>query len=375
MESMMPDNPIERRLLAKAIQGRIPISGTFELLPLCNMHCKMCYVRLSRTEMEQQGTPLSAEQWLNIARQAAELGTLFILLTGGEPLLHPEFRTIYASLKQLGMHITLNTNATLLDEDTVAFLSRLPPRRINVTLYGASDETYQAVCGNPNGFTQTVRGIRLLLKHQLPVKINITLCSDSMHDFQQIMRLCSELQLPVEMPYYLFPPANRRRAGRTPPLSPEQAAHLRFLLAQRSFILQEKPDAFLDDCKRTLALIRPMPDQGDTPKGFWCAAGYSSFWINWKGVMTSCGMLDHPAVDITIHPFRQAWAALIEQNMQLTLCRTCYVCPYRDVCSPCAASMQTETGHFGGTPTYRCAIMNEYECILKDYIHQNKQPE
>ena len=82
---------IEERLCNAATQKRIPLGGSLGLLPLCNMKCDMCYVRLSREEMNQKGRIRSGEEWLELARQMKDAGTLFILLTGGEPLLHPDF--------------------------------------------------------------------------------------------------------------------------------------------------------------------------------------------------------------------------------------------------------------------------------------------
>ena len=60
---------IERRLIQDAAQKRIPINGSIELLPLCNMRCDMCYVRMDRQEMESKGRLRTAEEWLEVARQ------------------------------------------------------------------------------------------------------------------------------------------------------------------------------------------------------------------------------------------------------------------------------------------------------------------
>ena len=155
---------IEERLVAKATLANIPIGGTFELLPLCNMNCDMCFIRLNKDEMNSIGRLKSADEWLNIARQMKDEGTLFVLITGGEPLLYPEFKKLYKGLKELGMIITINTNGTLITEDIARMFGEDKPRRVNITLYGASNETYNKLCHNPKGFDQTIRGIELLLK-------------------------------------------------------------------------------------------------------------------------------------------------------------------------------------------------------------------
>ena len=112
MDPMQGATTLERRLVHKAKTSRIPINGSIELLPLCNMNCDMCYVRLSRTEMESQGRLHTLNEWLGIAEEMRKAGTLFLLLTGGEPLLYPDFKQLYLKLKEAGFVITINTNGT-----------------------------------------------------------------------------------------------------------------------------------------------------------------------------------------------------------------------------------------------------------------------
>ena len=130
--------PITEYLHAKAARQGIPLSGTFELTPLCNMNCRMCYVRMSREQQEAIRPLRTAAQWLELGRQAKEQGLLYLLLTGGEPFLRPDFREILAGLHQMGLLISINSNGTLIDESVVRWLKETPPVRINITLYGAS---------------------------------------------------------------------------------------------------------------------------------------------------------------------------------------------------------------------------------------------
>lgn len=91
MFTLQPVNSFEKFLCNKAFSSGTPICGTFELLPICNMDCKMCYIRMSPNEMYRQGTLLSVNDWLRIGKEAAANGCMFLLLTGGEPLLYPDF--------------------------------------------------------------------------------------------------------------------------------------------------------------------------------------------------------------------------------------------------------------------------------------------
>ena len=95
METLDKGTKAEEYLCMQADRNKIPLSTAFELLPLCNMNCEMCYIRMSREELARQGRIGSADEWLHIAEEMKEAGTLFVLLTGGEPMMHPQFWEIY----------------------------------------------------------------------------------------------------------------------------------------------------------------------------------------------------------------------------------------------------------------------------------------
>ena len=129
---------IKQVLTARAAGKKVPISGAFELTPRCNFRCKMCYVRLDPEQMAPIGRERTAAQWLQLGRQAREAGLVFLLLTGGEPFLRPDFEEIYTGLTELGLSISINTNGSLLDGRLRALFRRLPPAVVNVTIYGGS---------------------------------------------------------------------------------------------------------------------------------------------------------------------------------------------------------------------------------------------
>ena len=69
----------EAFLLRRAAKTGVPITGSFELTPLCNLNCKMCYVRMNRTEQEKISRLQTAEEWTALAEKLRDAGTLFLL--------------------------------------------------------------------------------------------------------------------------------------------------------------------------------------------------------------------------------------------------------------------------------------------------------
>ena len=70
-------------LYRKAARQRIPLGGTFELSPVCNFSCHMCYVRKTRAELKRLGKQeITADQWIRMGKECRDAGMLYLLLTG-----------------------------------------------------------------------------------------------------------------------------------------------------------------------------------------------------------------------------------------------------------------------------------------------------
>lgn len=111
---------IRDKLFGLSAKKRVPITGAFELTPICNFQCKMCYVRKSAREVCELGGLQPLEFWLKVAEQARDAGMLSPLLTGGETFLYPRIRELYQAMYQMGMEISINSNGSCITEETVA---------------------------------------------------------------------------------------------------------------------------------------------------------------------------------------------------------------------------------------------------------------
>ena len=351
------NSQLEKQLIQKAAAARIPLNASFELLPLCNMNCRMCYIRLSRRELSQKWRLLTADEWLSLASQMQQAGTLFVLLTGGEPLLYPDFREVYLGLRNLGMIPTVNTNGTLLDETWADFFAAYPPRRINITLYGAGRETYQNLCGFADGFEKAQHAIRLLRERQMDVKINGSLVKANQQDLSSLLALADSLDAPINVDTYIYPAARERN---TPfsfdvRLSPEEAA-VRKLDFCRSSMPPENFHAFL---QKTCHDVLPENFPAAESNRMHCQAGKSSCTINWQGQLRPCVMLQEPSIPVLETGFSFGWKQLQQAVDRIILSSECGSCQLRNLCPVCAACARLETGAYDGTPPYLCRYTKE----------------
>lgn len=367
MEHLEPINSLEEKLCIRAQLQGIPINGILELTPLCNMNCDMCFVRLSRQEMERQGRLLSGDEWLAMAEEMQKAGTLFLLLTGGEPLTHPDFQKIYLGLRRMGFVLTINTNGTLIDEKWADFFGKHKPRRINITLYGADDRAYEEMCHNAGGYDRTIRAIALLRDRGVDVKVNGSIVPSNFHACTRIADIAKSMQVTSKIDTYMYP-ATRERGreyAQQSRLTPEQAAAARVRLWRNA----NSEEAFRSLAEAFIAKAEEAKNSPPTPNIVRCRAGGSAYVVNWQGIMRPCIMVTTPAEPLLGQDFSQTWKKIKEKTKAIRTCTACSDCGYRTICQTCAACCLLEGGSYDAKPEYMCRYTQETLRLLREEIH------
>lgn len=354
---------VEELLIGKATLEKKLISTAFELTPLCNMNCKMCYLHFPDIEKKMIRPLRTLNEWINVAECMKKIGVLFILLTGGEPLLYPDFITLYQELIKMGFVLTINTNGTLITEKIADVLQKSMPRRVNITLYGANNDTYQKVTGNQKGYDQVLQGIQRLQERNIPIKLNCSMIRDNVQDTTDILKLSEILKLHLDYNTYMFP-CHRCDDYEFPEdvrISPEEAA--RWDIQIKQF---QKKDIFFKIKEQMLVSYKNAEQEEIFKRNMRCRAGKSSCWINWKGEMTPCVFLDNPNINIFDVSVEDAWNKIKEFCDNISLPEKCTTCKHRFNCHVCAASVYWENKCFDKEPQYLCQYMDRViECIEK----------
>jgi MoaA/NifB/PqqE/SkfB family radical SAM enzyme len=121
----------------------------------------------------------------------AGAGCLWLQLTGGQPLLRPDFRDLYLHAKKLGLLVTLFTNGTLLTPELADFLQDYPPFVVEITVYGLTKATYEVVTQVPGSYEKCLRGIDLLRARQIPLSLKTMVMTFNAHELED-MRVWSQ---------------------------------------------------------------------------------------------------------------------------------------------------------------------------------------
>ena len=364
---------ISTYLHSKGRKLGLPIAGNFELTARCNFNCPMCYVHMTPEQLKASGKEeLTAKQWLDLARAAKDKGMVFVLLTGGEPLVRKDFFEIYDGMREMGLLISINSNGSMLKGEILERFLENPPFRFNISLYGGYNETYRNMCGIP-AYTSVKENIRRLRQAGVEVSLNLSITPYNKDDLAQIYADAVELDVNVRASSYMYPSVrvNGEQYGCGNRLSCSESAKYSVEWDKLRFT----PEEF---ALRTEALMqRQGVEQEGCPveegEGVRCRAGSTAFWMTWDGRMLPCGMMTTPVAYPLETGFDAAWEQIRTATAAIKTPGKCVNCSYKDICGACAAVYYTETGAFDGVPEYVCRRAEEIVNQTQAAYEERKQ--
>ena len=322
---------LKRSIDFKARKKGIPISGKFELTPLCNFSCRMCYVHLNATQLD--GRPvLPVDVWKELMYQAWEAGMITATLSGGECLTYPGFEELYIYLHSLGCEVSVLTNGFLLDEKTIQFFKVHKPELIQVSLYGWNDDVYERVTGQ-RVFSTVAENIKRASEASIPISISITPSVYLGEDLIETIRVAKELSKDVSINACIIPP--RKETGRS-----NQQDDIGTELYIRAYQYFNN----LSGRKTEIINEEKLPPSGGqfhtiSECGLLCGGGRSTFAIDWKGMMKPCVNFETICAYPLKDGFASAWSEVNQKANHWPRVPECKGCAYEKVCNNCAANM------------------------------------
>src|SRR5436190_3162298 len=179
---------------------RSPVEVSIEVSRRCPLDCQHCYNNLPMGDLSARNRELSKEEYAGILDELAEMGVIWLLFTGGEIFARKDFLEIYTYAKQKGFLITLFTNGILINERIADYLLEYPPFAIEITLYGRTKKTYEALTGIPGSYERCLRGVRLLRDRGLPLKLKTVPTTINKHEVFAMKRFAED-ELGVEFKF------------------------------------------------------------------------------------------------------------------------------------------------------------------------------
>jgi radical SAM protein with 4Fe4S-binding SPASM domain len=337
-----------KRFHDKILSRRIPADGSIEVTARCNLRCVHCYINLPLNDRPAKEKELTYKEFCNIIDQIVDEGCLWLLLTGGEPFIRPDFLDIYAYAKKKGLLITIFTNGTTITPRIADYLSEWRPFSLEITLYGRTKKTYESVTGIFGSYEKCIQGIEFLLQRQIPLKLKTVVMTLNKHEIWDMKKYAEELG--VE---FRFDPTLNMRAdgGRSPDkyrIPPEEVIDLDLADEKRTKEWRAFCDKFWGPPQNPEYLYQ-------------CGAGKGTFHIDPYGELSACMMSRIKTYNLRYGSFHKGWLEFVPHIIaqKLTKEMPCMRCELISLCDQCPGLAHMEHSDPEKKVEYLCQIAHK----------------
>ncbi|MCX7956953.1 MAG: radical SAM protein [Endomicrobia bacterium] len=318
-----------------SFQKRIPIYSTFEITYRCNLRCKHCYIPDNFRNIDE----LSNVQIKQVIKQLYELGGIYLVITGGEPLLKCGIYNIIEYSKNLNFAVILFSNGSLINRYVAKNLYVCGVDKVEISLYG-DEKTHNEFVGS-KVFNKTLSAIEHLKCYGINVCLKTVLTKENYFCYSFLENLCKNFEVPLKVDFVITPKIDGDFSNVFLNLSKE--GMLKFLV-KKDFKVSKK---VRKDFKNLI-----------------CSAGFNLLSINPKGEVFPCLSLPYKLGDVKKDSLRNIWSTnvFVKNIMKKKQYRGCFSCEQYKYCNRCVGLCYVESGNLFGC----CSIMKETSKIYSE---------
>lgn len=336
---------------------RVPQQVSIEVTRRCPLECLHCYNNLPMGDMEAKGRELSKEEHFRMLDELVEMGCFWILYTGGEIFARKDFLEIYTYAKKKGFLITLFTNGTLINEAIADYLVEWPPFSIEITLYGRTRETYEALTAIPGSYERCLRGVRLLKERGLPLKLKTVATSINKHEVTAMRRFAEdELGVEFKMDGQINPRIDCSQSPLAVRLTPEEVVALDM----------STPKGVSEYRKLAKGDAANPPSLSLIDTVYSCGGGMNSFAINAYGEIGICVISQQETFSVREVGVSAVWEGALLQlrSRKRTRLTKCVQCRIQSLCGMCPANGEMENGDRESPVSFLCNVAHLRAAVI-----------
>lgn len=349
----------------KGSDPRLPLEGCLDLTYRCNNNCRHCWLRIAPGAREKE-RELSTGEIKALVDDARRLGCRKWSISGGEPMLRPDFAEIFDYITSRSASYSINTNGTLITPE-IAELMRRKGRKM-IAIYGGTPEIHDHVTRNPGSFQKTMNGFSLLQETGAEFIVQIIPMRDNFHQYKDMVRLAKSLS-----PYWRVGAAWLYLSASGD--CEKNAEILSQRLSPKDVVELDRPDlSYEEELEQREHIEHSFCHSRDDRLFARCISGRRDFHIDPYGQMSFCGYIKDPALlyDLRKGSFREAWEEFIPSLSDKVLGggeyhEGCGSCELREHCRWCPVYGFLEHGRFSSPVDYLCSIARENKRFKEDW--------
>src|SRR5580698_10455939 len=328
---------------------RAPMQVSIEVTRRCPLECQHCYNNLPMGDHDARSREMTTEEHFRMLDELVDMGCFWLLYTGGEIFARKDFLEIYTYAKKKGFLITLFTNGTPITERIADYLVEYPPFVIEITLYGRTRETYEALTQIPGSYERCLRGISLLRERGLPLKLKTVPTSINKHEVIAMRRFAEEeLGVEFKMDGQINPRIDCSQSPLAVRLTPEEVVALDM----------HAPKGISEYRRLAQHDLENTPNLANSDTVYFCGGGMSSFAINAYGEMGICVISQQETFRVQEAGLKRVWeeSLLKLRTRKRTRITKCVECRIQSLCGMCPANGEMENGDRESPVAFLCNV-------------------
>lgn len=344
-----------RAVPMQAIAAGPPRTVFLEITAACNLRCLHCVVGAGK----RQPGELATARWLELIEELAEFGVHSVAFSGGEPLIHPQFKQLMGHARRLGLAAQVSTNGTLVTPVLAGWLKDHGVG-IQVSLDGSRSEIHDHMRPGSEAYKKTIAGIEALVAAGHRIVVGTVVSTFNLADIPHIVALCERLGV-ASFRLIPFVPQGRGQSHQDMEITPEQRRELtRYLRDYRKRASIDVVDMEFEEMLDGTSCLEPLTER--RRMGCDGAIGYAT--ITPTGELLPCHFFSGVRADsVASSSFSEVW----QRSRFLTYFRhldstdlhgACHDCLWLDRCGGSCRAVNFASGDiFGGNP--QCWLAEE----------------
>jgi MoaA/NifB/PqqE/SkfB family radical SAM enzyme len=343
---------------------RLPLKGSLDLTYRCNNRCLHCWLRTPEGSGE-----LTLQEICSLVDDARAMGCREWAISGGEPMLRPDFPAIFDYITSHAKSYSINTNGTLITPAIAELMKRKGNKM--VAIYGATADVHDQVTQNPGSFAATMKGFSLLKEAGAGFIVQIIPMKANWHQYQDMIALAGSLS-PV---WRIGAPWLYLSAGLDPVRNAEIDAQR---LPPRDVVELDRPDFSCPDPRGDGA--HPQCPAGDDRLFAACIGARRDFHVDPYGMLSFCAFVKDPAMRYNLRTgsFRDAWewfipslAGKIRGGEEYL--KNCGSCDLRKDCRWCPVYGYLEHGRYSAKVEHLCDVARENRACRETMMRDQRR--
>jgi len=334
---------------------RLPLEGSLDLTYRCNNACRHCWISIPAASPEQKNE-LTFDQITGIVDDARKLGCRKWAISGGEPMLRPDFSEIFDYVTRKSLSYSLNTNGTLINPPIARLMKRKGTKM--VALYGGTAQVHDHITRTPGSFEAVMQGFAYLKEAGAGFIVQIIPMRDNFSQMNGMIRLAESLSPLYRIgASWLYLSASGNPGRNKEILKQRLQPHEVVELDKPDLSGVERAEGKKDGCVQATNDGRLFAS---------CITVRRDFHIDPYGRMSFCSLIQDPALryDLKRGSFQHGWDVFIPSLVEQVTGgkeyeENCGSCEFRENCLWCPVYGYLEHGRFSAKVAYLCSVARE----------------